>query len=72
MGLSHIYTEAHDLSVEILTGDAWPYFRDESLERVAKEKPIKGIPSHSGAMEAALDGESDSGDERVMNESGDA
>jgi len=41
-GLSQIYQEAHDSCVEILTGDAWPYFKDEQLEKVLKEKPVKG------------------------------
>jgi hypothetical protein len=54
VGLSHLYTEAHDLSVDILTGDAWPYFRDESLERVAKERPVKGTTHQLAALRSPI------------------
>lgn len=35
-GLSNVFSEANDACIDILTGDAWPYFKEEYLTKLDK------------------------------------
>lgn len=48
-GLSHVFDEANDACIDILIGDAWPFFKNEYLEKMSKETP-NSKPSKSPAL----------------------
>eukprot|EP01128_Nolandella_sp_AFSM9_P004157 TRINITY_DN181_c1_g1_i2.p1 TRINITY_DN181_c1_g1~~TRINITY_DN181_c1_g1_i2.p1 ORF type:complete len:467 (-),score=89.25 TRINITY_DN181_c1_g1_i2:1143-2543(-) len=53
-GLSRIYHEAKKASDTILTGDSWPYFKEEFVDKVAKEKPIKEAGLKKAFLKAGM------------------